>query len=770
MKFISIRVENTLKFALLIMGLTATTIQILIIREFLVAFHGNELTIGVILGNWLILEAIGSYFVRKRAEYTRNEMRTFVALQTLLGLACPLTIILIRSFKYALGIPLGEVLGVPYVLIISFMLMSPIAIIDGALFTFGCRNFATLVAKDITASGKVYLYQGLGAFAGGAIFTFYLVYYFDSIQVACLIALLNFIAIAFFTTSYFKTGMRQGDVVRLVASILMVGTCLVLIFSISKKVHTLSSRVQWHEYSLVETKNSVYANIAVIKEEEQFTFFTNGSPYATTPIPDIGTAEEIAHFSLLFHPNPQKILIIGGGAGGLLSEILKHPVTKVDYIEQDPLVIECLRRFKTPVTEYELTHPKVRLHFIDGRLFIRTTKEKYDIIIVNLPPPSTLQLNRYYTVEFFRLLSLRLNSGGLISSNLLGSEVFLSTELRQLNNNIYVSLTKTFPYSRLIIGNLNLFLASTDFPLDHIEARDLIDRMHARNIETRLVNDLYINYKMDESRFGPLKKEIVTSGVGELNQDTHPWGVFYNTLFWNSLASPKLVQVFYTLKGIGLRYYLGFLAILAFTLGFIRRHRQKWPNIHLTFAIASTGFASMVFSTLLIFLFQVFYGYIYHKIGLLTATFMLGMAIGTFIILRGLQKKSPSLSQLVKIEIAIAILAGFIFIFASVFSRLPNSQIILSISQQVIFVLIIVAGLLTGMEFPLATKLSDMSSQRISITAGRIYAADLLGAFWGAILTAVIFFPILGVWGTLVLVLALKLSSLYLIYSKPLRY
>ena len=55
------------KSALLVMGGTSTAAQILIIRELLVTFHGSELSIGVILGNWLILEAAGSYWARKKA-------------------------------------------------------------------------------------------------------------------------------------------------------------------------------------------------------------------------------------------------------------------------------------------------------------------------------------------------------------------------------------------------------------------------------------------------------------------------------------------------------------------------------------------------------------------------------------------------------------------------------------------------------------------------------------------------------------------------------
>lgn len=116
------------------MGFTATASQILIIRELLVTFHGNELFMGIIFGNWLILEAVGSYSTRKRADYTKRHISWFTILQTTIGLSCLLSILFIRSFKYLFNIPTGEVLGIHYVAIISLITLAPVSMTDGALF------------------------------------------------------------------------------------------------------------------------------------------------------------------------------------------------------------------------------------------------------------------------------------------------------------------------------------------------------------------------------------------------------------------------------------------------------------------------------------------------------------------------------------------------------------------------------------------------------------------------------------------------------------
>ena len=81
------------------MGGTATAAQILIIRELLIAFYGNELSIGVILANWLLLEAAGSFFARKRAAYSRRHVDVFAVMQVCIGLGCILSSICIKKFS-----------------------------------------------------------------------------------------------------------------------------------------------------------------------------------------------------------------------------------------------------------------------------------------------------------------------------------------------------------------------------------------------------------------------------------------------------------------------------------------------------------------------------------------------------------------------------------------------------------------------------------------------------------------------------------------------
>jgi spermidine synthase len=741
MGFITLSTTHTLSFALLVMGFTATASQILIIRELLVTFHGNELFIGIIFGNWLILEAIGSFALRKRADYTKRHISWFAILQITIGFSSLLSILFIRSFKYLFNIPTGEVLGIHYVAAISLITLAPVSMTDGALFPFGCRNFQIISEKKVV-SATVYLYESIGSFVAGLFFVFYLIYYLSSVELAFIILALNLCSVIFYLIS-----LRKIKTIRNVAALLMASIIISFLSSVPEWLHELSSRLLWYEHSLLDTRNSVYSNIAVIKGEDQYTFFANGAPYAATPVPT-AHVEEIAHFPMLFHKQPEHILVVGGGAGGLLRELLKHPVKDIDYTEQDPLVIEGFRRFPTPLTEYELDHEKVNMHLLEGRLFLRKTSAMYDLILINLPIPSTIQINRYYTMEFFELAKKRLKDRGIFAMRLPGSDTFLSKELKELNRTIHASLKAVFPHVRIIAGEQNIFIASSDIAVKTIMDETLIERLHLRDISAGLINERYLRYKMDSARFGELEKDISSSEEKIINQDSYPRGVFEGMLFLNLVVSPFMVKILYAIGNIPYTHYL-LLIIILFIVSLIILSKKR--DFFLIFAIASTGFTSMLISILLILSFQIYYGYVYHYIGLLTSLFMIGSALGAFFAMKRIK------ISLMAGEIGISFLAGFLYLFLLLSPEAVTSQLIL-------FGSMITIGFLTGMEYPLAVNLADSSYRAVSSTAGRFYAFDLLGAFIGAILTAVVFIPTIGIKNTLLITMAIKSVSLFLVY------
>ncbi len=526
--------------ALIIVGFSGIVAQVLLLRELLIKFYGNELSIGIILANWLILEAVGAFFLGKRIEHIKRKIETFIILQLIFCLFLPLVVYSTRILNIILGLTPGEGLGIVPIFWSSFILLLPISIPHGALFTFGCRIYSELsplsrgqasprsfgARNDAGVDtkgrpsqgggviGRVYVYEAFGTLIGGIVFTYLLIRYFNSFQIAFGISLLNILMCLILLGAFYKPD-------RLLSTKLLGGiSCIFLFLNIfltlkADNIHWLSLKKQWPHHKVIYYRNSVYGNVAVTERGKQYTFFSNGIPIFSSPTPDIFFVEEFAHLSLLSHPSPKTILIISGGAGGLINEVLKHQVEEIDYCELDPLIIKAAKRFSTPITRKELSDPRVKIHYVDGRFFLKNTKNRYDVIMNGISNPQDLQTNRLFTKEFFSMAKNHLNENGILAINLPGSLSYLSYELRKLNACIHDTLKINFPCIRIIPGDTNILLSSVSGNLSAINPALLTRRFKQRGLKTSLITQNYIEYK-----FAPGRLEWYLESIKETKRKT----------------------------------------------------------------------------------------------------------------------------------------------------------------------------------------------------------------------------------------------------------
>jgi spermidine synthase len=97
--------------------------------------------------------------------------------------------------------------------------------------------------------------------------------------------------------------------------------------------------------------------------------------------------EMISHVAMNVHPSPKKILVIGGGDGGTVRELVKHPkVQKVTLVEIDKMVVDVCKEY-FPEVASEFDNPKVEVRFDDGARFVAEGKTKYDVIIIDSSDP-----------------------------------------------------------------------------------------------------------------------------------------------------------------------------------------------------------------------------------------------------------------------------------------------------------------------------------------------------------------------------------------------
>ncbi len=478
-----------LALALIVIGLTSITAQVLIIREIGAVFYGNELSMGIILAVWLLSVAAGAWLPGHFVDHVgRSDSLLSLGLAAA-GLLPIFQLLFIRTARWWLNLTPGALAGLGNITLTIVIVLFPLCFCLGLLFRLGARLFAES-GQSVAAA---YAWEAAGAALGGILFAFVLARWGNSFGIALLLATVNWGA-----ASYVQMRSRfiVSRYVYFLSSIL--GLMAVLLASDSWNHTSLC----WQYPNLLFAADSVYGRVAVTGRDSQRVFYENGLVMFDT---QSLAAEETVHLPLLAHPSPHRLLLMGGGVGGSLREALKHPLESIDYVELDALIIETAHQFLPPEDAKWLDDPRVNIINQDGRVYLSigqndrptprdrsTPATQYDTIVIDLPEPSTGQLNRFYTLEFYRLARAVLAPNGILAFGLPSSENYLNRELRRRNGSIYATLREVFPHVIILPGDRNVFLASGIPISDNPEIWTA--RLYERGLQTKQVNSPYLRF------------------------------------------------------------------------------------------------------------------------------------------------------------------------------------------------------------------------------------------------------------------------------------
>jgi spermidine synthase len=181
----------------------------------------------------------------------------------------------------------------------------------------------------------------------------------------------------------------------------------------------------------------------------------------------------------------------------------------------------------------------------------------------------------------------------------------------------------------------------------------------------------------------------------------------------------------------------------------------------------TTGLAGMIFDLMIIFAFQSLYGYVFSWIGLLVAAFMAGAAGGAGLTSLKPARATDDLRLYRKTELFIIGFAVACSLVCFAVPALPDGLAVDFVLKLVFILVSIICGLVIGAQFPLANRIYLQHNPGVTQTAGLLYAADLMGGWFGGIIGAVILLPILGLFGASLAIALLKMASFIVIATQP---
>jgi len=212
--------------------------------------------------------------------------------------------------------------------------------------------------------------------------------------------------------------------------------------------------------------NSVYGRILCLDKIVQFSK-SDESIYH----------EIMVHPVLFSHPKPENVLIIGGGDGGVLREVLKHSVKKVDLVEIDKRIIEVSKKYLKFVCKNSFSDKRLKIHNIGGERFIRDYIDYYDLIIIDCTNSEPEGLSsELYSTEFYKQVSRALKQDGIIitlGASFLDFDTFIKKIFKRIKKVFPLPLIYKFTMPSYHCGEYSFIVGSKKINLKNINFKEI---------------------------------------------------------------------------------------------------------------------------------------------------------------------------------------------------------------------------------------------------------------------------------------------------------
>lgn len=400
----------------------------------------------------------------------------FVWVELLLSLLCATS----AAFIYLLSVYIQWIAPVIYMLSFGIGLLIgleiPLATRLNDYFEELRINISSVMEKDY-----------YGALLGGLLFAFVALPYLGLTYTPIILGSINFLVAAALFIRHRKVLVRGKQ--------LSAGFLFVLVFLIALawnvKPIILYGEQQKYVDRVIYQQQTPYQRIVITQWKEYFWLFLNGNE-------QFSSYDEERYHEPLVHPamkisNARKqVLVLGGGDGLAVREILKYPdVEQVTVVDLDPAITRLGQTHPlfVQLNEDALNHPRVHIINQDAYAFLKESSQLYDVIIIDLPDPKTVDLARLYTREFYQLTARHLSRGGVMVTQA-GSPFFSRKAFLSILKTMRAAELSAIPYHNNIptLGEWGWVLGVKGVSISPENLKKRLSQLSFEDINTRFLN------------------------------------------------------------------------------------------------------------------------------------------------------------------------------------------------------------------------------------------------------------------------------------------
>lgn len=693
------------RMALFALGFLSIGTQVSLLREFMMIFGGNELLLGVLLSFWMLETGAGALLGRYLPP-SGNPHRVAILMGTA-GLLPPLmfhSLALSRAFL----VPYGAMPELSVTTSVALLAALPFCLLNGYIF------IALSLCPSAGTPGSSYAWESLGSLASGATVILLFTWLPGTETGIWLLTGVYMAMVALWTVS--MTGLRFAfPWVALLTVILILQAATGFVRLAEDKLYPFQA--------LVSKTETPYGRVIVTATGSQYNYYSNGHLLFSSG--NETANEESVHFVMAQRPGPRDVLMISGSFSGTMAEVLKYRPDRVDCLEPDKALAGIGMQIHGAAQ-----NPVVRMFHDDPKRFLQEPRGKYDVVMVGIPSPATLGLNRYFTDEFISVIKQHIKPSGVIAYGLPSTGEYISAKAGALQSTLYQTLAGHFSHILVIAGGRNYFLAS-DRPL----SADIPGLIDSAQIPTLYVNSFYLDAGRLKERSALLTEEIsdlrISGGEKVINLNFKPVMVYQQTGWW-------------------LSHFSGTSAILIMVAILLLVAATMIMN-PVSAGLFTGGFTVASAEVMILFGLQVLTGYLFQAVGAIIMIFMLGLALGAAPgLLLPTNKFNRAYLVLQTLMAMLAVLIPVILTWPTLGRSGPGGIMI------TLGILALLVSMVAGMQYRMA---SSLPGWKPSLQLPVNYPAELFGAAAGALLASMVLIPLTGLLTTGCVLAVLNLLS-----------